>query len=70
VALGNSGLPEAVDPLGRCLRENPSALVREHAAWALGRLPGRAPRELLRAHRERERERSVLSEIAQTLDES
>jgi epoxyqueuosine reductase len=63
VALGNSGLAEAVPALGRCLGENPSPLVREHAAWALGRLPGEAARELLRAHREREREASVSHEI-------
>jgi epoxyqueuosine reductase len=63
VALGNSGLPEAADPLGRSLADNPSALVRAHAAWALGRLPEPAARELLRAHRARERESSVLEEI-------
>jgi epoxyqueuosine reductase len=70
VALGNSGLPEAAAPLARSLLENPSSLVREHAAWALGRLPGEAPRALLRAHRERERESCVLSEIELSLAQS
>jgi len=70
VALGNSGLPEAAPALARSLRENPSSLVREHAAWALGRLPGEAPRELLRAHRERERESSVWHEIDLALAQS
>ena len=49
VALGNSGLPEAAQPLGR--------------------LPGQAPAELLRAHRTRERESSVLEEIDVTLSQ-
>lgn len=39
VALGNSGDPVAIPPLGRALsHEEP--LVRGHAAWALGRLGG------------------------------
>jgi epoxyqueuosine reductase len=70
VALGNSGLPEAAAPLARSLLENRSSLVREHAAWALGRLPGEAPRALLRAHREHERESCVLSEIELSLNQS
>lgn len=37
VGLGNSGDDRAVPALMRCLDE-PSAIVREHAAWALGRL--------------------------------
>lgn len=38
VALGNSGSPDAVDPLCNSLLSDPSALVRSHAAWALGEL--------------------------------
>ena len=37
VGLGNSGEPEAAAVLRRCLADD-SELVREHAAWALGRL--------------------------------
>jgi len=37
VGLGNCGYAEAVPVLMRCLLE-PSPIVREHAAWALGRL--------------------------------
>jgi epoxyqueuosine reductase len=70
VALGNSGRAEAAAPLGRSLAENPSALVRGHAAWALGRLPGQAAPELLRAQRARERESSVLEEIGLALSQS
>jgi epoxyqueuosine reductase len=38
IALGNSDDPRAVAPLARALEQNPSALVRRHAAWALGEL--------------------------------
>jgi epoxyqueuosine reductase len=41
VALGNTGGPEAIEPLAVALRDDPSALVRGHAAWALGRLADR-----------------------------
>ena len=39
VGLGNSGEPGAAAVLRRCLADE-SELVREHAAWALGRLEG------------------------------
>jgi epoxyqueuosine reductase len=38
VALGNSGDPRAVLPLVRAVAAHPIALVRGHAAWALGEL--------------------------------
>ena len=38
VALGNLRRPEAVAALRRTLRQDPEALVRAHAAWALGRI--------------------------------
>jgi epoxyqueuosine reductase len=38
VALGNSGAAEAVPPLCTAVATDPSALVRAHAAWALGEL--------------------------------
>jgi epoxyqueuosine reductase len=44
VALGNSGHPAAVSPLMRAATENSSALVRGHAAWALGELQHLDPR--------------------------
>ena len=37
VGLGNSGRQDAISVLRRCLNDD-SELVREHAAWALGRL--------------------------------
>jgi len=47
VALGNSGDPRAVEPLARCLSAEKNALVRSHAAWALGRLGGDVARAAL-----------------------
>lgn len=38
VALGNRGDAGAVDALTRTLRDDPSPLVRAHAAWALGQI--------------------------------
>jgi epoxyqueuosine reductase len=40
VAAGNLGLEAAVPALIECLREDPSPLVRGHAAWALGEIGG------------------------------
>jgi len=40
VAAGNLKLEEAVPALVRALREDSSALVRGHAAWALGEIGG------------------------------
>lgn len=43
IALGNSGSSEAIEPLIRALLQHDEALVRAHAAWALGALaPGAA----------------------------
>jgi epoxyqueuosine reductase len=48
VVLGNLGDPSAVPALARVLREG-EPLLRAHAAWALGRLGGRARRHLSEA---------------------
>ena len=40
VVLGNVGAADDVELLGRVRDEEPDAMVREHAAWALTRLPG------------------------------
>lgn len=44
VALGNRGAPGDRDALERATREDPEALVREHAAWGLARIAQRAQR--------------------------
>jgi epoxyqueuosine reductase len=70
VALGN-GLDRAdVPALAEALRDDPSALVRAHAAWALGRIGSpRAFAELLAAQ-DRECEQAVSEEIAHALGTS
>ena len=67
VALGNSGDPSAVPALGRTLRSAPS-LVRQHAAWALGRIGGADARSSLADALTDETDSEVLSEIRQALD--
>ena len=64
IALGNSGTESAIPVLARALREHDEPLVRGHAAWALGRLHGRA---LLDRARHHEPDPYVRSEIDQAL---
>lgn len=54
VAAGNLGLEEAVPALVGCLREDPSPLVRGHAAWALGQIGGAEEELSAAARRERD----------------
>ncbi len=68
VALGNAGDPSAVPALARALRSAPS-LVRQHAAWALGRIGNIAARANLRHALASESDPEVLSEIRQALDD-
>lgn len=69
VALGNSGDPAAVEPLGRAL-ESPAPLLRGHAAWALGRIGGERAKKLLEARLEVEKEEEVRREIEGALAEA
>jgi epoxyqueuosine reductase len=64
VALGNTRRAEAVPPLARSLSCNPSALVRGHAAWALGRIGTEPARAALATQRGLELDESVLEEIS------
>ncbi|HUS69039.1 MAG TPA: tRNA epoxyqueuosine(34) reductase QueG, partial [Kofleriaceae bacterium] len=64
VALGNAGDAAAVPALEATLRADRSALVRGHAAWALGRLGARGALEAARAA---ERDEVVLEEIEAAL---
>jgi epoxyqueuosine reductase len=61
VALGNSGNPDAVPPLVAALAD-PEPLVRGHAAWALGRLGGRAARDALERTRRADTDPDVRAE--------
>ena len=67
IALGNSGDRAAVPALARALREE-GALVRAHAAWALGRLGGGDAIEALRAAQETETDDVAREEIMAALD--
>jgi epoxyqueuosine reductase len=63
VALGNTGAAEAIEPLVRALSQNPSALVRAHCAWALGRLGGNAALQALEQRARDEPDAGVQEEI-------
>jgi epoxyqueuosine reductase len=43
VVLGNTGNPAAIEVLEKTLLEHDEAIVRAHAAWALGRLAAEPP---------------------------
>jgi epoxyqueuosine reductase len=67
VALGNSANPRAVPVLVECLEREPEALVRAHAAWALGRLGGSAGRRALEGRLSSEPDPAVGQEITLAL---
>lgn len=66
VALGNAGTADAEPPLGRLL-EDPSPLVRSHAAWGLGRIGTESARARLAERRWWEDDAAVLEEIDDAL---
>jgi epoxyqueuosine reductase len=70
VVLGNIGSEDDVRHLAGAALGHDLALVRGHAAWALGRIGGsRARRALARAW-ERERDEEVRAEVALALEEA
>ncbi len=66
IALGNSGDRSSVPALGRALGDT-DALVRAHAAWALGRLGGAEARAHLAAALTTESDAETRTEIATAL---
>jgi epoxyqueuosine reductase len=68
VALGNSHNPDAVAPLARALAEDVEAIVRGHAAWALGEIGGASARSALRRSAARETDSDAMLEIRAALD--
>jgi epoxyqueuosine reductase len=66
VALGNWRDEAATEPLSR-LSRSPSALVRLHAAWALGQTPGATARKLLEAMAAHDSDSSVREEATWAL---
>jgi epoxyqueuosine reductase len=63
IALGNSGNRDATPALARALAADPSALVRAHAAWALGQLRGTAAERALDAALRDEPDATVVEEV-------
>jgi epoxyqueuosine reductase len=70
VALGNIGTEEDVPSLGNVVLGHDLALVRGHAAWALGRIGGARGRRFLDLARSRERDPEARVEIELALDEA
>jgi epoxyqueuosine reductase len=70
VALGNTGNPQALPPLGRALCEHDSPLVRAHAAWAVGRLRDLAPASarIILDRALRDPDEAVRAEVREALD--
>jgi epoxyqueuosine reductase len=74
VALGNrlagSGDERAVAALKRVLQAESEPLVRRHAAWAIGRIGGRAARQALEDATITEMDPEVLEEIQHAIEEA
>jgi epoxyqueuosine reductase len=66
VALGNLGDRSGLDVLEEALK-HPSAVIRGHAAWAVGRIGGQRAREMLKKSLDRERDEYVKEEITAAL---
>jgi epoxyqueuosine reductase len=69
VALGNLGDPSAIPALERVLAEE-EALVRSHAAWALGKIGGLEAESILGRAARSESDPQVIAEIDAALFES
>ena len=69
VALGNIGDPIAVPALAKALLHD-SSLVRQHAAWALGRIGGREASDALQSALDTETHNEVIAEIRLALEET
>ncbi|MEZ4505963.1 MAG: tRNA epoxyqueuosine(34) reductase QueG [Thermomicrobiales bacterium] len=68
VALGNAGDDRAVPVLSAALFGHDEPLVRGHAAWALGRYPGRSARDALDCSRGTESDPDAKREINLALE--
>lgn len=67
VALGNKGDPRALPALVTALGDDPAAIVRGHAAWALGQIGGETARDVLRRALATEPDTEVCREITLAL---
>ena len=68
VALGNIGDSAAVPALTKALRSD-DAIVRSHAAWALGRIQGKQAAKALESALQGENNQEVVEEINLALSE-
>lgn len=68
VVLGNTGSVDAVPSLSRLMSEEPEALIRGHAAWALGKISSKPAREVLSSALLSESDAYVLNEITMALE--
>jgi len=68
VALGNHGDKKAIPVLTRALQVEPEALVRSHAAWALGKIGSQEALQALAQARLSESCNDVLEEMQAALD--
>jgi epoxyqueuosine reductase len=67
VAMGNLADPALIQPLAQALEKDAEALVRGHAAWALGRIGTVRAREALDRALKRETDESVRNEVRSAL---
>jgi epoxyqueuosine reductase len=65
--LGNTGDEADVPLLGAILAEDPDPLLREHAAWALGKLGGPGSERSLRTRFDDEADSAVRYELELSL---
>lgn len=67
IALGNINDPDTVKPLSRLLEDDSRPLIRQHAAWALGRIGGNKAVFSLEKSRLKDPEENVKIEAEQAL---
>jgi len=70
VAAGNSQDQQSISALGDLLQRDPDALVRGHAAWALGEIGGLRTQDHLQSALQREEDPGVREEIILALGRS
>lgn len=67
VALGNIRGPVAIPVLSETLQHNPSMVVRNHAAWALGKIGGPKAKQVLQKALKKELQAECQAEIRKAL---
>lgn len=70
IVAGNTGDESTIPFLTELLRSDPEPVIRAHAAWALGQIPGREARSSLQAAANDENDSIVQGEIKRALTSS